>query len=614
MKLVEFATGKIGGLKKNIRRGWEKISEKQTEKKDEKKEKSEALQDRIYFKPKTERRYERVSDAMDLYRVMRKHGDKTAFTYYVSHSELKDMSYGEFCDMVASVAAGLDAAGYSGKRVAIIGETSVQWLATYLGVLMTDGVAIPMDRELEIPVIEGFLDSVDADAIAYSAHFNGKFAGTMEGHRTLGLYIPFAPDDEECGRGDKVLPFEKLTQKGRHAMRHGYKLSPVKDREGLAEMLFTSGTTGSSKCVMLSQKNIFSVVSSATETVDFNPDDTVVSVLPIHHTYELACTLAELDYGLHICINDSLTHVLKNFQRFQPTGLVLVPLFVYTMYKKIWAEAKKTGRDKKLKMGLAASHALMNIGVDKRREIFADILNSFGGRLEKIICGGAALNPKMIEFFESIGISIYEGFGITECAPLTFVTPYYARKYGSVGPAVPCCQARIDGTLRNSRGYIEGEIQIKGDNVMLGYYNNPEATENAFTDDGWFRTGDMGYMDSDGYCYVTGRLKTVIVLENGKNIFPEEIEEYIGDIDTVSEVVVVGRQSGENVNLVALIYPDYSKFPEDATEEEILASLEESIHQMNKKLPSHKQVKKVELRTQEFEKTTSKKIKRHLVK
>ena len=220
----------------------------------------------------------------------------------------------------------------------------------------------------------------------------------------------------------------------------------------------------------------------------------------------------------------------------------------------------------------------------------------------------------MIEFFENLGISIYEGFGITECSPLVFVTPYYARKYGSVGPAVPCCQARIDGEDLNDKGYPEGEIQVKGDNVMIGYYNNPKANAKAFTEDGWFRTGDVGYQDKDGYFYVTGRMKSVIVLENGKNVFPEEIEEYLGNIDTISECVVVGRQQDETVTLVALVYPDYTKYAEGTPNEVIEKDIETAILAMNKHLPSYKQVKKTELRDTPFEKTSSRKIKRHLLK
>ena len=567
---------------------------------------------KVHRKPKTDRKYERVSDVVDFCHVLEKHGDRIAYSYFDKERKVHDMTYSKLNAKILRIAAGLTDAGLAKKRIAVIGPSSVEWVASYIAILVTGGVAIPMDRELEIGVIGEFLASVDADAIIYADSFNGKFDEMMKNHKSLSKFIAVDPDETEAAK-ENVIPLAKVIENGKIAVRRGYRYPAVENRDALAEFLFTSGTTGSSKCVMLSQTNIFSVVNSAAESVDFVPEDKIVSVLPLHHTYELAVMLAALLYGMHVCINDSLTHVLKNFKLFQPTGLVLVPLFIYTMYKKIWAEAKRTGRDKILKVGIGASRVLNGVGLDKRRAIFKDVHESFGGNLKKIICGGAALNPKMIEFFENLGISIYEGFGITECSPLVSVTPYYARKYGSVGPCVPCCQARVEGAEKNARGYIEGEIQVKGDNVMLGYYKNDEANEAAFTDDGWFRTGDMGYIDEDGYIYITGRLKTVIVLENGKNIFPEEIEEYLA-IDKIAECVVVGRQSGEVVNLVALVYPNFTMYPENTTIEDIGADIEKEIGKINKTLPSHKQIKKVEIREVEFEKTTSKKIKRHLVK
>ena len=569
---------------------------------------------KVYNKKRTKRNYERVADVRDLCRVLEKHGSRVAFSYFGEGRRLQDITYRELYRMILRISAGLTTMGLSKKRVAILGETSVEWVACYLSVLATGSVVIPLDKELEIDVIEGFMEQVDADVIIYSGAFNGKFTHAIQEHPSLTHFIAMKPDDRELAISDKVVALKDVIERGYSIASNGYTLPPVEKREEVAEFLFTSGTTGTSKCVMLSQKNIFAAVSSAAETVDFCPDDTIVSLLPIHHTYELACMLAALDYGIHICINDSLTRVLKNLQLFKPTALVLVPLYVYTFYKKIWAEAKKSGKDKALKLGIGASRALRSAGVDKRREIFADVHKPFGGRLEKIICGGAALNPRMIDFFETIGISIYEGFGITECAPLVAVTPYYDRKYGSVGPAVPCCQIRIDEMGTNDKGYREGEIQVKGDNVMLGYYKNHKATANAFTADGWFRTGDMGYLDEDNYCYITGRLKSVIVLENGKNIFPEEIEEYLGDIEKILESVVVGRQAGSEVNLVAVVYPDLTKFPVSATKDDIYKDIQHEINELNKKLPTYKHIKAIEIRDKEFEKTTSRKIKRHLVK
>ena len=568
---------------------------------------------KIINNPKEVRLYERVRDIKDFCKLLEKHSDKVLFTYFDKKRQLHDVTYAEFLLKAKSLAVSLTKRGLNGKRIAIIGETSVNWVASYVAILATGGVAIPLDKELEISVIEGFMESVDADALVYSASFNKKFANAMNNHSSLSAFIAMDPTEEELALSDKVVPLETLYSEG-DAEAAEYVIPDVANRDDVAEFLFTSGTTGTSKCVMLSQKNIFSVVTSAAATVPFTPDDTIVSLLPIHHTYELACMLAGMDYGMHICINDSITHVLKNLQIFKPTGLVLVPLYIYTFYKRIWAEAKKSGRERKLKIGISAARALHNMGIDKRRDLFAEVLNSFGGRLEKIVCGGAALSPRMVEFFDTLGVSIYEGYGITECAPLTCVVPYFNRKYASVGPAVPCCQVRIYDGYENDKGFMEGEIQVKGDNVMLGYYNNPEATAAAFTDDGWFRTGDVGYLDEDEYCFITGRLKTVIVLESGKNVFPEEIEEYLSGIETIAESAVIGRQNGTDVDLTALIYPDATKFPEGTTLEQMQEEIQKSINALNKTLPTYKHIKVVELRETEFEKTTSRKIKRHLLK
>lgn len=575
------------------------------------------------YKPINRRRMERVLphiwDVTDLCDIIERHGSKTLFRYYEG-KDIQSMTYATFGTQVREAAAAFTAMGLCGEKIVVIGETSPQWVCTYLGALAAGCVIVPMDKELDTEEIRRFIAMVDARAIVYSKSFNEKFIKSIsDGDTGIRYFIPITPA-YDSSFDNKVIAFDQLLTCGRERVeRDGYHYPIVRNREKLAEMLFTSGTTGTSKCVMLCQKNIFAAVNAAVETVCFSADDVVVSVLPIHHTYELMCILAEMVYGIEICINDSLRHVMKNFQLFKPTGLVLVPLFINTMYAKIWSEAQKSKKETILKAGLATSKTLMAVGIDARRKIFKSVLDAFGGRLDHIICGGAKLNPDLIAAFEDFGISIFEGCGITECSPLTCVTPYFARKYGSVGPAVPCCRVRIDektGSGENEEGYVEGEIQIKGDNVMLGYYNNPEANEAAFTTDGWYRTGDIGYMDGDGYVYITGRMKSVIVLENGKNVFPEEIEEYLGKIDTICESVVVGRKAPDSdaIILTAVVFPAYDKFPTGASEELIRESIRNSINAMNRRLPGFKQVKAVEYRQTEFEKTTSKKIKRHLVK
>lgn len=575
------------------------------------------------YKPINRRRMERVLphiwDVTDLCDIIERHGNKTLFRYY-EDKNIQSMTYATFGTQVREAAAAFTAMGLCGEKIVVIGETSPQWVCTYLGALAAGCVIVPMDKELDTEEIRRFIAMVDARAIVYSKSFNEKFIKSIsDGDTGIRYFIPITPA-YDSSFDNKVIAFDQVLMCGRERVeRDGYHYPIVRNREKLAEMLFTSGTTGTSKCVMLCQKNIFAAVNAAVETVCFSADDVVVSVLPIHHTYELMCVLGEMVYGIEICINDSLRHVMKNFQLFKPTGLVLVPLFLNTMYAKIWSEAQKSKKETILKAGLATSKTLMAVGIDARRKIFKSVLDAFGGRLDHIICGGAKLNPDLIAAFEDFGISIFEGCGITECSPLTCVTPYFARKYGSVGPAVPCCRVRIDektGSGENEEGYVEGEIQVKGDNVMLGYYNNPEANEAAFTADGWYRTGDIGYMDGDGYVYITGRMKSVIVLENGKNVFPEEIEEYLGKIDTICESVVVGRKAPDSdaIILTAVVFPAYDKFPTGASEELIRESIRNSINAMNRRLPGFKQVKAVEYRQTEFEKTTSKKIKRHLVK
>ncbi|MBE6547541.1 MAG: hypothetical protein E7667_01495 [Ruminococcaceae bacterium] len=557
----------------------------------------------------------RIWDVNDLLSYISSHGDKTAYRYF-ENDRLKEMTYSKFYKMTMSVAAGFNKMGLVGRRVAVIGDTSPQWLATYIGALASGTVIIPMDKELAISEIEKFLEQVDADAIVYSKSFNEKFISTISSHPTVKYFIPISAEyGEEFN--SKVLPFATLLEYGEENLAQGYKVPIVKNREEMCEMLFTSGTTGTSKCVMLCQKNIFSAVESALASVCFVSDDVVMSVLPVHHTYELMCLLAELVLGITTCINDSLRHVMKNLSLFKPTGLVLVPLFLNTMYRKIWSEAEKSGRDKVLRTGMKLSGNLRKVGIDVRGKLFKSVTEAFGGRLDHIICGGAKLNPEIVYAFEEFGISVFEGFGITECSPLVSVDRYYNRRPGSIGPSVPACQVRIDPNgEQTEEGYAMGEIQVKGDNVMLGYYNNEEANAEVFTDDGWFRTGDVGYLDADRYIYITGRIKFVIVLENGKNVFPEEIEEYLETIDTISESCVIGRKAADSdsIILTAVVYPNFAKFAKGASDDEIKETIRREINAVNKKLPTFKQIKAVEIRKTEFEKTTTKKIKRQLVK
>ena len=564
---------------------------------------------------KTEHIYTLCGDVAEYLDILATHDGSTMFVWK-EKGERREITYLDFVEAVRALGLGLEEIfGKSTEekpvRIAVIGESSPKWFAAYLAIMASGYTVVPMDKELAVSEIGGFLKFAGIGGVVYSASFAAAFEEMAPTHETLDVLVPMSDPESDAPAGVRRISFNSLCALGRST---GREFEPDDDRERVAELLFTSGTTGSSKCVMLCQRNIFAAMGAACESVDFRSDDVLVSVLPLHHTYELTCTwLAGLNFGLTICINDSLRNVLKSFREYQPTGLVLVPLFITTMYKKILTEAKKSGKDKILQGAIKAAHAMSMMAVDMSDKLFGDVREAFGGRLEKIVCGGAALNPELIEIFETFGISIYEGYGITECSPLVAVTPYYKRKPGSVGPAVPCCEVRIDGTEADEDGRVIGEIQVRGDNVMLGYMNNDEANEGSYTEDGWYRTGDVGFMDAEGYITITGRMKSVIVLDNGKNVFPEEIEEYLEDIDLIAESVVVGREEEDGVHLVAVIYPNYAKYTA-LQENEFRTEIQKRITALNKRLPSFKQIHKLEFRKTEFEKTTTKKIKRHLVK
>ncbi len=557
------------------------------------------------LKPHAIKEYEPARNMKHYIEMLADRGEKVVYRFYKG-KEIGEMLYGILAKRIKALAASLKELGLeNGDKIAIIGETSHMWTTSYAAIIGNGCVAVPLDKELDFDVIKGFLEISEAKAVIYSAAFNDKFEELMVKESGVKYFIAMNPK----APSDKVKDFEMLVMNGMAST--DYEMPDTEDINRLATMLFTSGTTGTSKCVMLSEKNVFAAINSACDTVDFYERDTIVSVLPLHHTYELACMFAAMNIGMTVCLNDSIRNVSRNLNVFKPTGLVLVPLFVNTMYKKIFTEAQKKGSLGKLNFGLKIAPLL---SMKMRRKLFRDVINGFGGRLEKIICGGAALNPDMVKVFEKLGIRVYEGYGITECSPLIAVNPYTNPKLCSVGPAVTCCETKIDETEKDEKGNSIGEILVKGDNVMLGYYNNDEENRKVFTEDGYFRTGDIGYMDKDGYIYITGRLKSVIVLENGKNVFPEEIEEYLERIDYIAESVVVGRKNDDGeVILTAVVFPAYDKYP-DLYADELEVKIKEEINQLNKHVSPFKKIRDVEFRHEEFEKTTSRKIKRHLVK
>ena len=553
-----------------------------------------------------------ISDLRDLVRSsMETFGDKIVYSY-VEKGEVCDFTYTDLWEDMNRLGTALARRSFRGRRIAVIGELHPGWVTTYLAAVNGGNVIVPLDKDIDDDHMPQFLELAEVSAVFYTSGSASKIEGMMDRLPRVELFVPINPPDGFSG-DDRTVPYGTLLEEGQKALDEGctdfteYEI----EMEPMCTLLFTSGTTGTSKGVMLSQKNLTAAVNSSCLSMAYDDKNTFVSVLPPHHTYEMTCTnLSMINIGAWVFINDSLKHVVRNFSNFKPNTLILVPLFVETMYKKIWDQIEKKGLKKKVRLAMAASDAMLKVGIDRRSKLFSQILDAFGGNIRSIVCGGAPLSPKLIRDFYSFGIIILEGYGITECSPLVAVNSPDNIKLRSVGQAVNGVEIRIDKTDDEDTG----EILVKGDNVMLGYYNDPEGTAAVFTDDGFFRTGDIGYMDSDGFLFITGRKKNVIILSNGKNVFPEEIEERLTDVETIAESVVVGRKN-ENGDIVitAIVVPE-PDFAEGKSDDEILAEIKKQVNEVNRALPSFKQIHDVELRREEFEKNSSRKIKRYMIK
>ncbi len=539
--------------------------------------------------------------------------DKTYLKYKGKEKgEIIDVSYLDFDKYTDRLGTAFYSLGLKGKKIAVIGETSKEWIATYLATVNGGSIIVPLDKELTEDEIGKFLELAEVSAVVYSERFQPYFESLAD-KGGISYFIRIGDYDSTKQKNENFLTTAELVERGKRLLSEGfteYTDFQIDVHED-AIIIFTSGTTGTSKGVVLSQNNIVSAVRSSARMLDFTEKDVVMSVLPLHHTYEMTCgILTPVLVGATVSINDSMKYLTKNLQLFKPTAMILVPLFVTTVYKRIWDTASKNNQTKKLKRGIAISNVLRHANIDLRSTFFGQVNAAFGGRLKKIVCGGAALSPEYVKGFDELGINLVQGYGITECSPLVSVCPFHWKKYASVGLPVHDVEVKID---KLSPEDTEGEIIVRGPNVMKGYYNAPELTAQVIDEDGWFSTGDIGYIDEDGFIYITGRKKNIIILDNGKNVFPEELEEHIYRIELVSECIVLGKPnaSGDTV-ITAQIFPNFDLAKEKGIEDisQIKDIIKAEIQELNKKLPIFKQIRGIEIRKTEFEKTTTKKIKR----
>lgn len=528
--------------------------------------------------------------------------NKIAFKYK-EKGEVIDVTYRQFQDDTFYLGTSIMKLGLNDKHIAVIGENSYKWLTVYLTVLKSSSVIVPVDKELPKDDIINVLENSDSECLFYSKKFEKYINDFKQSLPNVKYFIGFDQEDEY----DNVLSYNKLMSKGKESFQNGNKeyINLNNDTSKLKMLVYTSGTTGMAKGVMLSENNLISDVYYGLQVSTVYT--TCLSVLPYHHTYEaVAGILVALYNHCTICINDNLKSVLKNLQLFKPDYIYLVPAFAEVFYKRIWATAKESNKEKGLKLLISISNFLRKFGIDIRKQIFKSVHSAFGGNLIKIVVGGAPLRKELGDFFDSIGIALVNGYGITECSPLVSANQDDFNDPATVGIPIPCCQIKLENITPEG----EGEICVKGDNVMMGYYKNEEKTKEVLKD-GWFYTGDYGKINELGQLLITGRKKNLIVLKNGKNVFPEEIENYIMGIEYVQEVVVKGIKDEEDmeVGLCAEIFLNQSKL-EELNIMDVQKTLRKDITAVTEKLPVYKKISQIEIRDVEFAKTTTNKIKR----
>ncbi len=501
------------------------------------------------------------------------------------------------------------------KRVVIIGENTYHWYVSYMAMLCGVGIAVPVDKELPANEIENVIKRSKANAVIYSSKKKEVIKKIKNNLPEVDYFIQMNSND---GVNEQDVGVDYIIEQGDRIVESGDEsfMNIEIDPEEFKVLIFTSGTTSNAKGVMINNKNLSENVNVVGAYVYLNEQDRFFSILPLHHTYESSIGfLLPMSVGASIAICEGLKYIVPNLQETHPTSMLAVPLLVENLYKKINANIVKSKKDKLVKSMIHVTNALKGVNVDIKRKVFKEIYDNLGGNIKRIVSAAAPIDAKVGKWVQDIGIDFLQGYGLTETAPIAALTPEFDPRVGAAGKAVTCAELKIHNPNENG----EGEVFIKSNTLMMGYYEDEEATnEVVHIIDGerWFNSGDVGYLDQDGYLYITGRSKNVIVTQNGKNIYPEEIELLLGNIEEIKECMVYGKEEEESKELIisVKVIPDYEKIEEkyekDLKEEEIHKIIWEEIKKMNKKLTSYKAIKSLEIKKDEFEKTTTMKIKR----
>ena len=566
--------------------------------------------EKLYKAEKYDSIKEYIEDAIN------KYSKKDAFIVKSQeNNEIKytHISFEEFGKQIKNLAEGLIDLGLEGKRIAIIGHNSYNWVKSYIATICSVGIVMPLDKGLQPSELELSLKRGKADAIIFEDEYLETIKNIRQYNQTsVKNFISMT----ELEKNEGFVSLKDLEEKGKKILEKTesekefyLKASPMsKKPEELATIIFTSGTTSMSKAVMLSNKNIASNMYDMMCAEKILSTDVNLLFLPLHHTFGSTQMLLFFSNGATTVFCDGLRHIQENLKEYKVTTFVCVPLLLEVMYKNIWKAIEKQGKTKQIKFALKLSNALRKIKIDIRRKIFKPILDQFGGELRFIISGAAAINKEVAKGFNDFGIFTIQGYGLTETSPVLCAENEKHIRYGSVGLPFPSVQIKIEN--KNEEGI--GEITAKGPNVMLGYYEMEEETANVLKD-GWFYTGDLGYLDKDGYLFITGRKKNVIVLKNGKNIYPEELEQVITKLPYVAEVMVYGKEKEDDLVVSAKIVYDkdyVKKNYKDKTNEELKEIFWQDIKEINKTMPTYKYIKNLVVTDEPMIKTTTAKIKR----
>ena len=557
---------------------------------------------------------DKYTDIRDMVnKSVEKYGDNTAFIVknkVGNEVSYRNVTFKETKEDMEALGTALISLGLKNARVVVISPNRYEWLTTYLAVVNGVGVIVPLDRSLPGNEMQGMLERSQADAIIFDKKYKDTVRELKNNCETINLRSYICMDDEEDG---EFLSYSKLLEKGKKLIQENskeaqeYKNAKIYP-EKMCILLFTSGTTSKAKAVMLSHKNLAEQIPALRAVLNAWPGDVSLSFLPLHHTFGSLAIWYIFVSGATTVFCDGLKHIQENLKEYGVTVFVTVPLVLETMYKRIMKTVEKQGKLETLQKGRKISKALNKIHIDLRRKMFKDIINALGGKLRIVVSGAAALDKEVAEALNDFGILVCQGYGLTETSPVVCVEPDKYIKCGSVGFPLRNLQVEIDEP--NNEGI--GELKVKGPSVMLGYYGMPEETAKVLKD-GWFYTGDLAYFDKQGYVHITGRKKDVIVLKNGKNIYPEEIETLINKLDYVSESLVFGYPKDDDLIVTAkIVYnKDYIKenYP-NITKEELEQMIWKDIKEINTTVAGYQHVKKIMITEEPLIKTTTAKVKR----